>query len=70
MKIHQVLTIPGHDAILLCKTGSVDFLTNYKELSNSGPIKEDEEIIWCKAAEIEGCLVVALVTVKQVLFNP
>ena len=69
MKIHQVLTVPGHDAILLCKTGSVDFLTNYKELSNNGPIKEDEEIIWCKAAEIESCLVVALVTVKQVLFN-
>ena len=44
-------------------------LTNYKELSNSGPIKEDEDIIWCKAVEIESCLVVALVTVKQVFFN-
>ena len=64
-----MLTVPGHDAILLCKNGSVNFLTNYKQLSDSGPVKKAEEIIWCMAAEIGENLAVILVTVREVLLT-
>ena len=58
--------MPDHDAIILCKNGSVAFLSDYKQLADSGPVKEGEEIIWCTAAKTEDGLVVALVTVSAV----
>ena len=67
VKIHQLLTVPGLEPVILCQNGSVDFLSNYKELPDNGPVKGNEKIVWCSASKVGDELVVAMVTVSKVI---
>ena len=69
VRIHQLLTVPGWEPVIPCQNGSVDFLSNYKELPDNGPVKENEEIVWCSAAKAGEELVVAMITNSKVILS-